>query len=79
MLTQPKRFFSSKLAILCNSRSADELAGRLIDRVQEKHGEVELIGYGGKRLTERGLDSNFNIDLLFDKGFHTFRKTKLWD
>ena len=38
-----------------------------------------MIGYGGNRLAERGLDSKLNIDLLFDKGFYTFRKSKLWD
>jgi len=86
MLSRPtQRGFSGinkQIAVLCNSSSSDVLAGRIMNRLSDISGvsDFHYVGYGGQNMKEAGLEtSEIDVDQFMDKGFYTFRKTKLME
>lgn len=82
--TQTRRSFSASninsLCILANSRQADLIGAKIIQNLREISGDsVQYSGYGGQFMRQEGFEATieFDIDLMLDKTFATYRKTKV--
>jgi hypothetical protein len=74
-----RRHVNTRLAIMANSLSSDLTAAKIVDRMEAQTGQkLDLVGYGGPALKARGVESDVDVSQFFDKGFYTFRKTKLF-
>ena len=79
----PKRSFTAtnvkSICLLANSRQADLIGSKIMQNLRRVSGDtVEFHGYGGDWMKKEGFEStvDFDIDLMQDKQFHTYRKTK---
>lgn len=65
--------------MLANSRQADLIGAKLIQNLRELSGDtIQYSGYGGQFMRKEGFEPtiDFDIDLMLDKTFATYRKTK---
>ena len=79
----PRRSFTASnirsVCMLANSRQADLLGSKIIANLRKVSGDqVTFTGYGGEWMKREGFEStyDFDIDVMADKTFHTYRKTK---
>ena len=79
----PKRSFTASnvksICLLANSRQADLIGSKIIQNLRRVSGDqVVFHGYGGDWMKKEGFEAtlDFDIDLLADKQFHTYRRTK---
>ena len=79
----PKRSFTAtnvkSICLLANSRQADLIGSKIMQNLRRvSNDQVTFHGYGGDWMKKEGFEPtmDFDIDLLQDKQFHTYRKTK---
>ena len=79
----PKRSFTAtnvkSICLLANSRQADLIGSKIMQNLRRVSNDtVEFHGYGGDWMKKEGFEPtvDFDIDLMQDKQFHTYRKTK---
>jgi len=79
----PKRSFTASnvksICLLANSRQADLIGSKIIQNLRRVSGDkVTFTGYGGEWMKKEGFEPTveFDIDMMNDKTFHTYRKTK---
>ena len=79
----PKRSFTAQnvksICLLANSRQADLIGSKIIQNLRKVSGDqVNFTGYGGEWMKKEGFEPtfDFDIDIMADKTFHTYRKTK---
>ena len=73
-----RRQLNNRVVVMANSDSSDLTASRILDRLEAVSGQaLDVKGYGGEKLRERGVESELDVSQFMDKGFHTFRKTKV--
>ena len=51
---------SLKIGVVCGEHSGDTLGAHLISELK-KHKDIELLGVGGPKLENLGLNSQFNL------------------
>jgi hypothetical protein len=84
---QIKRSFSSNgrninksVAIMANSKQADLVGQRIMQRLRAVSGveDFDFVGYGGPAMRQEGMAGNIEVDLddFMGKEFVTARKTK---
>ena len=78
-----KRSFTAsnvkQICLLANSRQADLIGSRIIQNLRRVSGDsVQFTGYGGEWMKKEGFEPTIELDMdmLQDKQFHTYRKTK---
>ena len=54
---------SLKIGVVCGEHSGDTLGAHLISELK-KHKDIELLGVGGPKLENLGLNSQFNFEEL---------------
>ena len=81
--TTSKRNFTAsnvkQICLLANSRQADLIGSRIIQNLRRVSGDsVQFTGYGGEWMKKEGFEPtiDMDMDMLTDKQFHTYRKTK---
>ena len=81
--TNTKRNFTAsnvkQICMLANSRQADLIGSRIIQNLRRVSGDsVQFTGYGGEWMKKEGFEPtiDMDMDMLTDKQFHTYRKTK---
>jgi len=65
--------------LLANSRQADLIGSKIIQNLRKvSNDQVSFHGYGGEYMKREGFEPtvDFDLDLMADKTFHTYRKTK---
>ncbi len=79
----PKRSFTAQnvnsICLLANSRQADLIGSKIIQNLRRVSGDkVTFTGYGGEWMKKEGFEPTleFDIDMMSDKAFHTYRQTK---
>ena len=79
----PKRNFTvtsvKSICMLANSRQADLIGSKIIQNLRKASNDsVTFHGYGGEWMKKEGFEPTieFDIDMMTDKQFHTYRKTK---
>lgn len=79
----PKRSFTAQsvksICLLANSRQADLIGSKIIQNLRRVSGDqVSFHGYGGDWMKKEGFEPTleFDLDMMADKTFHTYRKTK---
>ena len=79
----PKRSFTASsmksICLLANSRQADLIGSKIIQNLRRVSGDtVSFHGYGGDWMKKEGFEPtiDIDIDMMQDKMFHTYRKTK---
>jgi len=79
----PKRSFTAQslksICLLANSRQADLIGSKIIQNLRRVSGDkVSFHGYGGDWMKKEGFEPTleFDLDVMADKTFHTYRKTK---
>ena len=78
-----KRSFTASniksICLLANSRQADLIGSKIMQNLRRVSGDtVSFHGYGGDWMKKEGFEPTmeFDIDVMCDKQFHTYRKTK---
>jgi lipid A disaccharide synthetase len=83
--TSNLRLFSSinkSIVILANSKSADIVGGRIMNKLQQVSNvnDFDYFGYGDVHMMNAGLKvSEFDLSNFKEKQFYTFRKTKTFE
>ena len=79
----PRRSFTAhnikSICLLANSRQADLIGSKIIQNLRRVSGDsVTFTGYGGEWMKREGFEPtyDFDLDVMADKTFHTYRKTK---
>ena len=79
----PKRNFTATniktVCMLANSRQADLIGSKIIRSLRAVSGDsISFHGYGGDWMKQEGFEPTveIDIDMMQDKQFHTYRKTK---
>ena len=79
----PRRSFTAtnvkSICMLANSRQADLIGSKIMQNLRKVSADnVEFTGYGGPYMKKEGFEPTieFDIDMMCDKQFHTYRKTK---
>ena len=79
----PKRSFTAtnikSICMLANSRQADLIGSKIMQNLRAvSNDSVTFTGYGGEWMKKEGFEPTIDLDMdmLQDKQFHTYRKTK---
>ena len=67
------------ICLLANSRQADLIGSKIIQNLRKVSGDsVQFTGYGGEWMKREGFEPmvDLDMDIMQDKQFHTYRKTK---
>ena len=79
----PRRSFTASnvksICLLANSRQADLIGSKIIQNLRKvSNDSVAFSGYGGNWMKKEGFEPTieFDLDMMCDKQFHTYRKTK---
>ena len=65
--------------MLANSRQADLIGSKIMQNLRAvSNDSVHFTGYGGEWMKKEGFEPTIDLDMdmLQDKQFHTYRKTK---
>ena len=81
-----KRNFSQlnkTVCILANSTQADLIGSKIMASLKDVSGvdDFDFFGYGGTHMAAEGMldTTQFDVSNFFNKTFHTYRKTKLFN
>ena len=81
--TTPRRNFTAsnvkQICMLANSRQADLIGSKIMANLRKVSADsVTFTGYGGDWMKKEGFQPTIELDLdmMTDKQFHTYRKTK---
>lgn len=79
----PRRSFTASnvksICLLANSRQADLIGSKIMQNLRKvSNDSVAFSGYGGNWMKKEGFEPTieFDMDMMVDKQFHTYRKTK---